>query len=96
MPKATVKRDSRCESVAPGRSIFASSDPGAREHAVWQTLAKRRQELDALKAAFERASDPARQRHLLQRIRATENNIKSWVAYLDEDSPRVSGATIEP
>jgi hypothetical protein len=78
------------------RSPFRSSHPLRRQIAAAKMVAKREEELAALRAALRKATDEDDQRRLTERLLATSNNLESWLDYLDDDSPRDAGSVIIP
>ena len=97
MPRVNAhSRHSTCESVQEGESLYASSIPEYRERLAWETLAKRHHELGTLQAALATCKTSKQQLVLLRRIQATKNNRQSWVDYLDNLTPKVKRATIQP
>jgi hypothetical protein len=78
-------------------SPFRSSKPANRIVAARAMITKREAEISALEKALDEADNVKVQRILTTRLLATRNNLRSWLAYLEEDeAPRERRAVIIP
>jgi len=78
-------------------SPFRSSKAGNRIVAARAMIEKREAEVAALEKALGAADNLKIQKILTTRLRATRNNLESWLTYLEEDeAPRERRAVIIP
>lgn len=98
-PQSEVRtRNSRTANIATPvqASPFRSEDEDTRIRAAEAILAQRLSELASLRKINEEETNPKLQRKYATRIRATKNNIKSWVDYLGDNAPREARAVLIP
>lgn len=93
----TVERRSKADRLGPANtSPFRSALPGRRLIAAEEMVAIREEELAGLEAILATTTDRRKHAAIALRIRATRNNLQSWLDYLDEDAPREPRAVITP
>lgn len=90
-----MKTSERRAYPVAGPSPFRSTDDDTRfRHALAQ-VDKRDAEIAKIEAVLARPSTPAKVRKLLEtRLKATENNLKSWITYLGDAAPRERRAVV--
>ena len=92
--KARNSRDDR--RGAANTSPFRSKAAEQRYLAAMQMVVKRTQEMAALERVLGNTSDIKEQRRLTTRLLATRNNLRSWEAYIADNTPREPRAVITP